>query len=1661
MIIAMADEGSHDIVANAPDPSGEAEETVVEVKQPITLSSTNSIDSEEDDSRSMHTKPSVAPPSPQRVPPPPPARRGSPSTSLKSSRSANSSKSTSRLGKYFGSLTENLASVRDNVLAVDSQAQAATLREESDQRRLRQARSIESLGENDWKSKYHALAQQRAETEADLLSQLTAMSTALHEQIREAARYKKESKSHITKLLDKLDRKQEKELALQQEKEDLTQELESCKAELAKAKEADSDASDDSCQEQETDANTARLIAYERENKYLTSKLEKSTEFATGLSDELDATRGKLEVALENKNLLRETHDQLARANETLAQTQSQLDASTKSNDELAQEKLRLETLLLQAQQEMQTQVSLLEKHQSQAIESKEKDLTKAKQELVALEEQFSKMRVKYEARITQLMNDNKILITKLKQSSESRDKEMTEIKTSHEQQLDLIQKKLAKANKVIEGWEEQFAAMRSEFEERQNTEVGTVKEREQELQKQVAHLNVQLMSAKADLETTKYQFVASNAELDTTNKQLASVIKELEATKNELEATQSKLHDCKAELEQSNKMVDTCRLELNTSNKELAQAKTELDTIHSELKKSNVDIENFQKELEASNNELESYKEALEVKLAQSAALRAQQERDYEARINLICEKLQTSQKEIDFYKKSMHDDDARQAEETAGLRVEKATLECQLQELKVDLESQLEEFQREKDDMNEHINKLIAQIESDESQQEVWERALEKTRAEKTLLEQEVKKFVAHMDKLQEEHSAEKAQHEESIKALNDKIALLIQENKTQSNEHQTLVGNLNKEIMDLKAAMDESAHKSVQESLEAKIKDLERQLAAALEHYRNYSKEHQNEVATLQAKIEKLKAKIDDEKLVASTRVKKAENKLFSTEETVISLAKRVDELELLVDSLEKQKKELEIELEKDKTPPEWPNVALTQAEEAQRTRHVRDLEEKVSDRNKTIQGLLKAAAIQDERMAELKAEKNRLSEKRQLNENSDDGETIQDLRAELEGVKEREAALSGEIESLLHQIQITREESEKLIDLQIKLDLAYNDIADLERSKSEQEEALRKMRETHVKVEHAQELEAKIQERNASILSLNTKVTEYENKVAELHMELESITNSEHVPPEEFKRVQEESQMFASQVVELDEEMESLKQKLEQQRRRNTALSDEVREMRSALVHKSDPSTKQVVELRRQVHDLEETNATLKHQLASLRKKPMSNDDEEFRITELEEHVEQLEISMAALKRENAKLQDSKESLLTAKLKRDVETAAAGGLKDIKAHEKIEALTAQVELLNKQLKAKEDLIIGLEDELDEMQAKYENEMDRQINGTQSKDSIDEMTSEIIDLKKQIATMERHERQVADLKIKLEESESERVKFEQATFEGFRKKMSEMKTLKEAAIDKLRKEIAICKAEKKEMQIDFMNQITELEGARNKIKSNLERRYEEREEVIRTLTEEVATLKKTNASISKELDQLRGNMNRVSTNRRDEVEEMQQELMDCTARVKEQERELSVLRDKLEETKLLSKEQVEKLQAKLDQAESSGSVKGTQAVKDQMQIETLQDNIQELKWRINSLTEENSRIRQKVTTLEAENVALAKSKSKNSDSVLKTSMLKDQIKSLTVRLQELEAKKSRPTFSPTRGASLSFSPDRNNSFDRLYPDGSFDSDSFASIR
>mmetsp|Transcript_10940 Transcript_10940/g.23132 ORF Transcript_10940/g.23132 Transcript_10940/m.23132 type:complete len:1699 (+) Transcript_10940:75-5171(+) len=662
---------------------------------------------------------------------------------------------------------------------------------------------------------------------------------------------------------------------------------------------------------------------------------------------------------------------------------------------------------------------------------------------------------------------------------------------------------------------------------------------------------------------------------------------------------------------------------------------------------------------------------------------------------------------------------------------------------------------------------------------------------------------------------------------------------------------------------------------------------------------------------------------------------------------------------------------------------------------------ELRAKIDDRYNTISTLVEASNSQEKKLVSLKADVEHLQSQLEAKVSSEkelkqhvtrlEGaikhdshrkeieslkSKIKDLQMELSDARGNLAAVSEELECANGQLSVTRS-NPQVKDLAAKLAAA--------------DHALRVSKE---------ENEEKIRERDTAISNLLDSVQANETTISSLRAEIQEFKQKLNNTTEEKRRLQHESEIFAAQVIEQDEELEEMNTKLAEKNQQISALKRELSSNKSDEIF--------VASLEEKVEELQDQKRrNLK------------------RIHDLEDRLEETE---------SKSRQASRDGFEVEKLKMELQNAITS--KDLTE----EKLTSQIESLRKlrnhavedyesKLRDRDNQISSLEKEVLDLREKIDNHVvEIPLNGAPSQDQLDELSEKCValaderdKLKKEIKSLTdeieslrnaSESRQVSELKSKLAQSEKMR--------EALEKNRSISNSGKNAEIDRLYKQLSEAKDAQSARELEQLNRLKALDKENRELREEYAMRMKEKSAKILALEQTLAAQEQVVRNMSSEMDQLQNGMEKISVQRRAEVEEMQQELMDYTSKATRLEREVVALTMKLDEKKLRHKDEVAKLKERIKTLETDGPsavlIRSERDNKHERAIRELEDKNERLKWLNSTLKDEKEKLQQKLQIISEAKAEGSPKNAKNNDK-WRNVALQEQVALLTQRVIELE--------------------------------------------
>uniref|UniRef100_A0A7S2L9E4 Uncharacterized protein n=1 Tax=Leptocylindrus danicus TaxID=163516 RepID=A0A7S2L9E4_9STRA len=345
-------------------------------------------------------------------------------------------------------------------------------------------------------------------------------------------------------------------------------------------------------------------------------------------------------------------------------------------------------------------------------------------------------------------------------------------------------------------------------------------------------------------------------------------------------------------------------------------------------------------------------------------------------------------------------------------------------------------------------------------------------------------------------------------------------------------------------------------------------------------------------------------------------------------------------------------------------------------------------------------------------------------------------------------------------------------------------------------------------------------------------LKETVAMLENKIDFLRKALNQFqaqSNGEVVPAWELlERLRQESELFAGQVIEQEQELELLTKQLDTQKILNHALSTELADAKKSSAPKSSFMSNDMMTM-----ELEDEISRL------LRDLKLERAQNQELLTKLEESEVQKEGLKPALQK----------------------TLDQYKAKNVALEEETELLRTNHELLKKEVVDFQDRNAKLNDEVDRLS--------RQLEEADAED--DNMP-----------------RDVSQLRQRLRESEAARTQFEKTVLDNFDRKITQLKLDANVQIDNLRKKLKEANDAKEKNEVALMNQITKLEKEKTSVKSELESKLRGRDNTILKLEHDLAQQQQVVKDLKGEMHHLRLSMSGVSEARKGEVEDLHEELM-----------------------------------------------------------------------------------------------------------------------------------------------------------------------------
>ncbi len=627
---------------------------------------------------------------------------------------------------------------------------------------------------------------------------------------------------------------------------------------------------------------------------------------------------------------------------------------------------------------------------------------------------------------------------------------------------------------------------------------------------------------------------------------------------------------------------------------------------------------------------------------------------------------------------------------------------------------------------------------------------------------------------------------------------------------------------------------------------------------------------------------------------------------------------------------------------------------------------------------IAGELTDQLAQQKKLVDLKSDEvNRLKRK------------LKDSKRELEEEQDARHDYEDQVKNLKSKLK----KSTKLARVQDELDEVEESNLKLQH---EVRELRRKMRMSVLEAEKVPDLEAEL---NAMKDTLNSVKLESAQNQADVAMEKQV-----HI---DLKIARDERDNVERQLQQFKEDNTSLEKFIKELQHTDAQLRVEISNLKSSLDTLQTQMNEEVSSEQEKYEKLLEEKSAFEVRSRNL------VDQLRSKIKDLENDIDEQNQIIAALTNEVKKLRT-----------RNPDSSDANDI--------ILALTDEVKKLRSKQLSKEgeddDVIKALSDEVRTLHAalnKKHHESSYEARNIEStvraevEDEIQSMRHQKEFLAKEVARLQTaldnikiQNPHLQEMQKKVDEAEKGRTQFEKTMISTYERKLNLMQMNKDLTIDGLRKELTQSKERHKEAESDLLSKIRTLETQKHELEAELKAKMQHKNAKIQFLEQTLSAHEQVSGQMKEELDQLQRGMETSSVTRRAETEELQEELMDVQNKASKYEREISSLKMKLEEQKLQHRNEIARMEDVITSLESDNSTPMMRDVAIEREKALANDYRQQvdgLRSRVNYLQDENVNLRHKIEK-EAESRSSKNDKWRNS-------ALQEQVFKLQQRLRVYE--------------------------------------------
>ena len=688
--------------------------------------------------------------------------------------------------------------------------------------------------------------------------------------------------------------------------------------------------------------------------------------------------------------------------------------------------------------------------------------------------------------------------------------------------------------------------------------------------------------------------------------------------------------------------------------------------------------------------------------------------------------------------------------------------------------------------------------------------------------------------------------------------------------------------------------------------------------------------------------------------------------------------------------------------------------------------RTFKEKLDDRDTTISALVKSSVGLEQKISQLNAEL------QSLRNDGRSGSIVPAERSTEEAFALREALSDyKEVEKrLLHELGLTKRQ----------LKFAESEISRLQEVMDDEISC------------DSHHYRRQIQERDDAVSALVQQSMSHESEMQRLKQRLQAAsaeldsfktdkTRSSGQLRAELRRLHQESEIFAGQIIEQDEELEALRSEIHNRDEKIVALNRQLATARGPNYRPGmltpDGESPEVVSLRAQIDELEEANETYRVELRDLRFKLRDSDNLRNELARAKFDLDEYESKAQAM----AGSQEELQAAIDAKI--DAEHQLEGLLElnqsnsqacDMLARERdalvgqrdkiiedlrrnidgstsqIDALETEIDALRKELRDQAEAMKASEENTKNLLAQAaENQSMNNPNGDTERGALFE---EVEELQNQVRTLESENAKLAQFKDKMTEVESVQEQSGKMA-QAYERKLSLLSLDKDATIDSLQKALMEIKGQATEDFEAMARDLKKMDLENQTLRKEMEAILEKKDNQIFALEHTLDAQEQLVGNMRSEMDHLQGSMANNVYSRREEFEDMEKEVLDLTTRNAAYEREITSLKMQVEENKLASLAEVAKLKETVERM-SQEAPEISPAAKpspiENFPIHEVKERLEKLRFRNNSIQEENFKLKSRLEKAEAE-IQIARNEQ------YRTATLESKLGALTKQLASLE--------------------------------------------